>query len=250
VPALVVVLVLLLLGLVGGVRGHQPVRRFSEPVPVLVYHVIGATSASNPLEGLYVTPADLRAQVDWLAHTGWHAVTLDAVLAHWRHGAPLPHKPIVLSFDDGYPGDWRYALPTLRAKHFPGVLNLQIGNLVPLRVRELLRAGWQIASHTLTHPDLTTVETARLRREVGRSRRWLEGTFGVRVDVFCYPFGRYDARVLQAVRRAGYVAAETENDGWASPRDGVLTLDRIRVGAATSAAGLAASLAAARSEAP
>jgi peptidoglycan/xylan/chitin deacetylase (PgdA/CDA1 family) len=177
-------------------------------------------------------------------------VTLDAVLAHWRDGAPLPRKPIVLSFDDGYPGDWLYALPILRAKHFPGVLNLQIGNIVPLRVRELLRAGWQLASHTFTHPDLTTVGQAQLRREVGSSRLWLERTFGVRVDVFCYPYGHYDARVVEAVRRAGYVAAETENAGWAAPRDGLFTLDRIRVGPATGVAGLGASLAGERSEKP
>jgi len=209
---------------------------------VLVYHVIGFRPAGNTLEGLYVPPAQLRAQVDWLARAGWHAVTLDRVLAYWREGVALPRKPIVLTFDDGYPGDWRYALPILRAHHFPGVLNLQIGNLVPARVRRLIRAGWQIASHTFTHPDLTTVGAAQLAREVVTSRTWLQDVFHVRVDVFCYPYGRYDNTVVAAVRHAGYVAAETENPGFASPADGLVTLDRIRVGPTTGVAGLASLL--------
>jgi peptidoglycan/xylan/chitin deacetylase (PgdA/CDA1 family) len=217
-------------------RVRGPHRR---AVPLLEYHVIGTTATSNPLEGLFVPPAEFRAQVDWLARNGWHAVTLDRVLAYWREGVALPPKPVVLTFDDGYPGDWRYALPILRAHRFPAVLNLQIGNLVPKRVRELMHAGWQIASHTFTHPDLTAVGAGQLHREVAGSRLWLERVLGVRVDVFCYPFGRYDAAVVRAVRAAGYAGAETENAGWASPRDGLLTLDRVRVGPATGVAGLA-----------
>lgn len=211
-------------------------------VPILEYHVIGTSPAGNPLEGLYVTPAAFRTQVEWLAAHGWHAVTLDAVLRYWLHAVALPPKPIVLTFDDGYPGDWRYALPILRAHHWPGVLNLQIGNLVPLRVRQLLAAGWEVASHTFTHPDLTTVGAAQLKHEVLDARFWIERVFHVPVDVFCYPAGRYDAAVLAEVRRAGYVAALTENAGLASPKQGLLTLDRLRVSSATGPAALAAML--------
>lgn len=211
-------------------------------VPILEYHVIGTAVPSN-LEGLYVPPAEFRAQIAWLARNGWHAETLDRVLRAWRSGASLPRKAIVLSFDDGYPGDVRYALPIMRARHFAGVLNLQIGNLTPLHVRRLLHAGWQLASHTFTHPDLTKVGAAQLRREVSTSRRWLQNVFHVRVDTFCYPYGRYDRAVVAAVARAGYVAAETENYGFASPRQGLLTLDRIRVLPSTGVRGLAAVLA-------
>ena len=100
-------------------------------MPILEYHVIGFRSAGSPLEGLYITPSQLRAQVAWLAANGWHTVTLGAVARFWLNRVALPRKPIVLSFDDGYPGDWRYALPILRSHRFIGVLNLQIGNLVP-----------------------------------------------------------------------------------------------------------------------
>ena len=225
----------------GSVR-HAPrrLRHHSAAVPILEYHVIGFRPAGSPLEGLYVTPQDLRAQVAWLADHGWHSVGLGALARYWRSGAPLPRKPVVLSFDDGYRGDWLYALPILRARHFAGVLNLQIGNLVPVRVRQLIRAGWEVDSHTFTHPDLRTRSDRQIVREVMTSRRWLQRTYRIPVPAFCYPFGLYDARAVRAAQLGGYLLAESEHDGWASPSQGLYTLSRIRVTSKMGVSGLAA----------
>jgi len=214
-------------------------RDGDQAVPILEYHVIGTAAAGAPNAGLYVSPAELRAQTSWLARHGWHTVTLGEVARSWRGGKPLPHDPVVLSFDDGYPGDWRFALPILHAHRFVGVLNLQIGNLVPLRVRQLLAAGWEVDSHTFTHPDLRSVSNVQLKREVVTSRHWLQRVFDIPVPAFCYPAGDYDARVVAAVRRGGYLLGETERPGRASPSQGLLTLDRLRVGPTTNVADLA-----------
>ena len=80
----------------------------------------------------------------------------------------------------------------------------------------MLRDGWEIDAHTLTHPDLTTVDAAGLRREVGGSRRWLRRAFGVPVDFFAYPAGRYNPAVEAAVRAAGYMGATTTQPGQAT----------------------------------
>ena len=77
----------------------------------------------------------------------------------------------------------------------------------------MLRDGWEIDAHTLTHPDLTTVDAARLRREVAGSRRWLRHAFGVPVDFFAYPSGSYNPAVEAAVRAAGYMGATTTAAG-------------------------------------
>src|ERR671932_2230061 len=79
--------------------------RHDRPVPILMYHVIGVHPAGAPNAGLYVTARDFAAQVRWLARHRYHAVTLDRVYEYWRRGRPLPSRPVVLSFDDGYPGD-------------------------------------------------------------------------------------------------------------------------------------------------
>ncbi|MGB2951820.1 MAG: polysaccharide deacetylase family protein [Gaiellaceae bacterium] len=215
----------------------------ARPVPILMYHVIGVHPPGAPNAELYVTPSDFRAEVGWLARRGYQAVTLDQVYRYWRRGTPLPARPIVLTFDDGYPGDIDVALPVLRQRRWPGVLNLQIGNLAPARVRKLIAAGWEIDAHTFTHPDLTGVDAARLKHEVAGARTWIRGVFHLPVDFFCYPAGRYNDRVVAAVRAAGYLGATTTNYGLARP-DSLYTLDRVRVNGSDGIRGLASKLAA------
>lgn len=217
------------------------------PVPILMYHVINAPPPSAPYPGLYVRPSDFAGQVEWLARHGYHAVTLRQVYDSWRGAARLPARPVVLSFDDGYRSDYTEALPVLRRLRWPGVLNLEVANLRPVwgirprAVRALIRAGWEIDAHTLTHPDLTRVDAARLREEVAGSRAAIRREFRVPVDFFCYPVGRFDARVVAAVRAAGYLGATTTRYGLARPGD-LYTLDRVRVDGSDGVAGFAAKL--------
>jgi hypothetical protein len=77
---------------------------------------------------------------------------------------------------------------------------------------------------------------------VAGSRTWIRRHFHVPVDFFCYPSGRYNARVITAVRGAGFLGATIEGAGRASPRDGFFTLPRIRVSRSDGVSGLAAKL--------
>jgi len=212
------------------------------PVPILEYHVIGDPPAGTPFPGLYTSVADFEAQLGWLAAHGYTAVTLDRVHRYWTRGAALPQKPVVLTFDDGYPEDWQVVMPLLRERRWPGNLNLKIGNLVPQRVRKLIAAGWEIDAHTFTHTDLTRASPSLLRHDVAGSRRWIQNVFKQPANFFCYPAGRYDDTVIAAVRRAGYLGAETEVAGKASPADGMFTLPRFEMLRGDGVAGLAANL--------
>jgi len=213
-------------------------------VPILEYHVIADPAPGAPNPGLYVSPSVFHAQLDWLARHGYHPVTLDQLFRSWRSKGrvPLPRRPVVLTFDDGYPEDVSVVMPELRARGWRAVLNLQIGNLVPARVRELIAAGWEIDAHTFTHPDLTTVGPSQLRREVATARKWIQNVFRVPVDFFCYPAGRYDDAVLTEVRGAGYLGGEAEGGGAASPTGDPYTLPRIEVLRSAGVTGLAAQL--------
>jgi peptidoglycan/xylan/chitin deacetylase (PgdA/CDA1 family) len=226
-------------------RPQPPLRRAhpsAEPVPILMYHVLGTAPPGAPFPSLFVPAAELRAQVDWLAANGYHAVTLEQLFAGWRGTRPLPPKPVVLTFDDGYLSDYTVALPALRRHGWPGVLdltskNLRPGDISPSQVRALVAAGWEIAAHTISHVDLTTLDAARLRQETAGSRAQLRQRFHVPVDFFCYPAGRYDARVVAAVKAAGFLGATTENPGLGRPDD-AFTLARIRVVPGEGALGL------------
>jgi peptidoglycan/xylan/chitin deacetylase (PgdA/CDA1 family) len=218
--------------------------RSAKPVPILMYHVIADAPSGAPYPELYVSESDFAAQMRWLARHGYRAVTLRDVWYHWHRGVALRGKPIVISFDDGYRSVADAALPSMRPRSWPGVLNLTVknlrvsGGLSESRVRTLVAAGWELASHSLTHPDLTGLDERTLNQEVTRSRAVLRSRFGVPVDFFCYPAGRYDSRVIRAVRRAGYSGATTTVEGLARPEE-PYELRRVRVSGSDGVNGLA-----------
>jgi peptidoglycan/xylan/chitin deacetylase (PgdA/CDA1 family) len=207
-----------------------------------MYHVIGTRGPLTPNPGLWVSPADLAAQVHAMRHAGYHAITLQDAWNAWHRHGKLPRKPIVLSFDDGYAGHVQHALPILAAAGWPGVLNLELNNLAGIggtkAVKRLIAAGWEIDAHTISHPDLTTLGPAALHEQVAGSRARLRRLLGVPVRFFCYPSGRYDATVIAAVKAAGYLAATTTRLGWASPASDPFALWRMRVDGGVSAEGL------------
>jgi peptidoglycan/xylan/chitin deacetylase (PgdA/CDA1 family) len=211
----------------------RPVGPHDSPVPILMYHVVGPMPAEAQYPDLFVSRRDFVAQLRWLERKGYQPVTLDSVYRYWRGLERLPSRPIVLSFDDGYRPDYTFVAPLLERRRWPAVLNLEYAHLVhedltgPM-IRRMLADGWELDSHTLTHPDLRAVDAAQLRREVGRSRQLLRRRFGVPVNFFCYPGGLFDARVVHAVRAAGYRGATTTRLGLARPSQ-LFTLARIRI---------------------
>jgi peptidoglycan/xylan/chitin deacetylase (PgdA/CDA1 family) len=223
------------------------VHPHNRPVPILLYHVVGTAPADAPFPELYVGRADFAAQLRWLRRHGYTAVSLRRVFDYWRRGYALPPRPVVLTFDDGYHEDFTNVRPLLVRYRWPGVLNLAVqnvldGKLTLPQLRALVRVGWEIDAHTLTHPDLTTLDRAELRRQVAGSRRWIRRRLGVPVDFFCYPSGRHDGAVLAAVRSAGFVGATATEPGYASPADGMYALDRIRIDGSDGVGGFVAKL--------
>jgi peptidoglycan/xylan/chitin deacetylase (PgdA/CDA1 family) len=227
----------------------------SEPVPILMYHVIAAPPAGAPFPGLYVPPAEFSEEMHALKEAGWHAVTLDQVEANWKRGVSLgAGKPIVLSFDNGYQSQYTQALPVLRALGWVGDENVQLTGLPPSQgglgqqeIRGLIAAGWELDTQGFSHADLITLSASSLHYEVAVSRQELRRRFGVPVNWFCYPSGHYDASVVAEVAAAGYAGSTTVVPGWAHPRDDPYRLHRLRVLGGTSGPALLSLLAATRS---
>jgi peptidoglycan/xylan/chitin deacetylase (PgdA/CDA1 family) len=221
----------------------KPEASRDRAVPILMYHVIAKPPGATPFPDLYVPQSEFLAQMRWLAGHGYRAVRLDRVYDSWHGGKPLPRKAVVLTFDDGSASIPRNALPVLRKLRWPGVLNLKLGNMrsrggiSPDQIRRLLKAGWELDSHTISHPDLTTLSAVALRHEVADSRWMLQRQFQVPARFFCYPAGRYDARVIAAVRAAGYVGATTTLSGLARSSK-PFELARVRVSGGDGAIGL------------
>lgn len=162
---------------------------------------------------------------------GYHCISLDDLIDGWERGRPLPPKPIVITFDDGYRDLKRYAFPVLRRLGLVATVflvsalagksnrwdNHLSGPLVPLLSWEDIRCaqgeGICFGSHTSTHRHLVELESDEAREEIMRSKRTIEEKLGNPVDFFSYPYGYFDARIKRWVEESGYRAACTTNGG-------------------------------------
>jgi peptidoglycan/xylan/chitin deacetylase (PgdA/CDA1 family) len=212
-------------------------------VPILMWHVVAQPRPGTPYPELWVSPAQFQAQVAALRAAGFTAITMEELWRAWHGTGRLPSRPVVLSFDDGDISHLTHAAPVLADAGWPGVLNLAVNHLGPKGLprwaaRRLLKDGWEIGSHTVDHPDLTTLSDEALADQLTRSRKLIRARLGVTPRFFCYPAGRNDDRVRVAVAQAGYAAATTTVPGIAGPAGDPFLLPRIRVGPETAPAAL------------
>jgi len=209
-------------------------NRSADSILVLGYHAVSETWPA----ALAVTTSQLRAQLEWLLERGYRGSTLhDAVTSE-------PAGPtLVLTFDDAYASVLELAYPILsslglratvfavtdfaegdRLLEWPGIDHWRGGRyeseLRGLRWHELAdlaAGGWEIGSHTCTHPRLTQLSDEALADELRRSRQACERALGLPCLSLAYPYGDFDARVGRAAEEAGYEAAVIE--GLARPRE-------------------------------
>lgn len=216
------------------------------PVPVLMFHSVSdAPTAST--RALSVRPAVFAAQLRYLRRQGFTGLTFGELCERRRTGQPLPERPIVLTFDDGYADLIEEALPILIEQGFPATAFVTTGWLhdagryaagTPLdrmlswvQLAELSAAGVEIAGHSHSHAQLDQLSGPRLRAELADSRHLLEDRLGCPVRSLAYPYGYSSRRVRAVAREAGYLgAAAVVNATAASTCDpfGVprLTIDR------------------------
>jgi peptidoglycan/xylan/chitin deacetylase (PgdA/CDA1 family) len=222
---------------------------------LLAYHAVGSWSPT-----LAIPEPALRAQLSLLRRRGYVGVTA-AEAERRRQEGTLPARAVVVTFDDGFRSVLR-AKPILEELGFPATV-FAVTSFVdsgePLRwpgleqseeslgwsELELLRdAGWEVGSHTATHPLLPDLDDAELERELADSRATIQKRLGS-CETLAYPYGRADERTAVAAARAGYLAAFTlgrahrPDEPLHRPRLGLRTADlgfRLRLRLSTGAA--------------
>lgn len=213
----------------------EPLQPFvlQQEIPILMYHEID--TPSGPWKELYVEPETFAQQLDWLGTNGYSTVGLADVYDHWFKEKPLPEKPIVLSFDDGYRSMYDTVLPLLLAREmqatfflYPSKFNTPTG-LTPEMVADLANNGMEIGSHTSTHKDLTKISANQLEKELVDSKNYLQEVTGKPIDFLCYPAGRFNEQVIQESKKAGYLAAVTTQMGKAKNKQDPFQWKRIRI---------------------
>jgi peptidoglycan/xylan/chitin deacetylase (PgdA/CDA1 family) len=190
---------------------------------VLCYHAVSSDWDAE----LAVTPAGLAAQLELLLRRGYRGVTFSDAAAG-RGGS----RALAVTFDDGYRSVLDSARPILARLGIPGTvfvvtdlvgggamswpgIDRWIGSahepeLVPMswpELRSLAAEGWEIGSHTRTHPRLTSLDDESLDDELRTSRGVCSEEVGVECNALAYPYGADDERVAEAARGAGYGVA-------------------------------------------
>lgn len=209
-------------------------------VPILMYHYISVPppDADKYRLDLSVTPANFDAQMNYLAKKGYSPVRLVDLAEFLRNGKPLPLKPIVITFDDGYEDNYQNAFPILKKYKFPATFFVitqaiddeKTGYMTWNQLEEMAIERMEVGSHSITHPDLKDKPRAFQVGEITGSKLVIESRIGTPVKTFSYPAGKYDAVTIDVLRSAGYLAAvTTEPQGARQSVDRPFELQRIRV---------------------
>jgi peptidoglycan/xylan/chitin deacetylase (PgdA/CDA1 family) len=194
---------------------------------VLCYHAISERFPAP----LSVTPEAFERQLALLVGAGYGGATFETAVRR-----PPARRTVVVTFDDAYLSVLRLAKPLLDAVGFPATVYAPTAyldtperplswdgieqwsggeferELLPMswdQLGELADAGWEVGSHTATHPHLTRLDDEALRRELEESRATVEQRLGRPCPTLAYPYGDHDERVVAAAGAAGYAAAGT-----------------------------------------
>jgi peptidoglycan/xylan/chitin deacetylase (PgdA/CDA1 family) len=191
---------------------------------VLCYHALSPTWRA----ALSVEPDAFRRQLQLLLSRGYRGRCFSEVVRKRGRG-----KLLAVTFDDAYRSVFELARPILAELGLPGsvfAVSGQIGRdgpmswqgidqwigtpdeaeLTPMtweQLDELRSQGWEVGSHTRSHPHLTTVSDEEIEAELGESKWMLEQQLGEPCTSIAYPYGDHDERVMRAAEAAGYEAA-------------------------------------------
>ena len=223
-------------------------KTYDEPVqiPILMYHavhVMDPSEASNA--NLIVDPDLFEAQIKALSKAGYYFLTPEEAYKAFTENA-LPAKKVVwLTFDDGNEDFYTIAYPILKKYKAKATNNIitgfvkkgNAGNLTVKQMKEMMAHGMSFQSHTVNHPDLSTTDKATQKVELTDSIDFLENKLNTKVNTIAYPSGRYNQTTLDLAKKT-YKLGLTTNEGLASAKDGLLSLNRVRILPTTTAKGL------------
>lgn len=215
---------------------QKPAEGISVSVPVIVYHGVRPNYLGETAEikRYTVLPETLDHELAYLRDNNYHVISLGALSKYFDEGVPIPEKPIVLTFDDGWKNQYIYAFPLLKKYGFTAtffIFTNAVGHKNFLsweQIKEMDTAGMTIGGHTKTHPYLIGItDPIALEKEISGGKKIIEEHLGHPIETFAYPFGMYNASTTQAVREAGYRIARTSKPGLWHEKKNLLELSAL-----------------------
>jgi len=207
-------------------------------VPSLMFHYVGWLPATDPnmrlRKDLTVSPTDFESMLGYLRDNAYRTVTTKDLWWSLDQTAPLPPKPVMLTFDDGHADAYSVVLPLLEAYGMTGVFFVTVnlvdtsGYLSRAQVRALADAGMDVESHSMDHISMMRPLNEQIY-QMCRSRDFLSAWTGTDVRHFAYPSGDYNDQSGVALQRCGYLSAYKKAGGSVQSSNRMYLLQRSRV---------------------
>ena len=189
----------------------------SAQVIVFCYHRVEPSGGG----ALALTPQLFEEHMQKLKDNGISVISMQDFLAWRRSEKSIPAKSAIITIDDGYDSGYTTARPILKKFGYPWtafVYTKYISSggrsMTWEQLAELRDEGVEIGSHTISHIALNSNKgktpeayDAWLREEIAGSKKLLEQKLGIKCSTFAYPEGKYNNRVLDIVKEAGYEVA-------------------------------------------
>ena len=171
-------------------------------------------------------------------------MSLDELYSAYEQGdQETLSKAVVITFDDGYLGNYEVAAPILtelgmKATFFIHLDSINLQDLIPnyptmnwTQIQELDRNPlFSVYSHSISHPHLSELHQIEQRLELQQSKLFYEDRLGGERPYFAYPYGDYDRRVIEEVQNAGYKLAFSVSDLGLFERPVQFSIPRIYMG--------------------
>ena len=208
-------------------------------VPILMYHHVSVPPADADVyrRDLSVAPDLFAAHLDRMLAEGYTAISPYTLVNALTLGTPLPEKPVIITFDDGYRDNFEHAFPLLAARNMTAAFFVVTDFIDEERpeyltwdmVRTMYAGGMFIESHGRNHVSLAGKDDDYLVWQALGSLETIEYELGVRPRFVSYPAGDYDQRTLDIFASAGYWAGLTTRQGATQHSDDMFQLPRVRV---------------------
>ena len=187
-------------------------------VPVLCYHQIRDWRPKDSENARsYIMPVQVfKDQIKMLADSGYHSISPDQLYAYLTTGAPLPPKPVMLTFDDGNLDNYELAAPELEKHGFKAaffIMTASIGRrgyqhyMDKQQIKDLADRGHTIGCHTWDHHNVKKYQGQDWVTQIEEPTKKLEAITGKPVRHFAYPFGLWNHEATVELKKRGYLGA-------------------------------------------
>lgn len=221
-------------------------REATTQVPILMYHRVSPAPGPAALERYRAEPEIFAEQMSWLRRHGYWGVTPEELADAMAANRPLPGRPVMITFDDGYVDFAEHAWPVLQKHDMRAVMFVVAGKaggaadwdsdqgepapLLPWRqIERLSREGLVVESHSFTHRPLTRLPVAEVYREILETGAAIADRTGRSPVSICYPYGAVDPVVERIAEECGCRLGFATSPAVAALGDNPFRLPRVEV---------------------